>query len=88
MTGSVVLELNRQLAPPSHWYYEDFIREEEPQFPPMALKTFSRLLFHACPLLRGRDHDQAFQDFLEYKTSVPVCGVIMLNPSWSKVSDQ
>lgn len=71
----------------SHWYYEDFIREEEPSFPSMALKTFSRHLFNACPLLQhwALDHDQAFQDFLDYKTSVPVCGVIMLDPTWTKV---
>ncbi|KAF8321254.1 DCP2-domain-containing protein [Clavulina sp. PMI_390] len=70
----------------AHWYYEDFIRDANPSFPGMALKTFSRHLFEACPLLQhwSKDHDQAFQDFLAYKTSVPVCGVIMLNSSYTK----
>ncbi|KAF9507258.1 hypothetical protein BS47DRAFT_1304249 [Hydnum rufescens UP504] len=70
----------------AHWYYEDYIRDEEPRFPSLPLKTFSRMLFHSCPLLIhwSVDHDQAFQDFMDYKTSVPVCGAIMLNPSWTK----
>lgn len=71
----------------SHWYYEDYIRDEEPKLPSLPLKTFSSMLFHSCPLLIhwSVDHDQAFQDFMNYKTSVPVCGAIMLNPSWTKV---
>ncbi|TCD71546.1 mRNA-decapping enzyme subunit 2 [Steccherinum ochraceum] len=69
-----------------HWYYEDFIREEDPSLPTMTLKKFSSSLFAVCPLLKhfGHDHDQAFQSFLAYKTRVPVCGAIMLNETWDK----
>ena len=53
----------------------------------MTLKKFSNHLFHVCPLLKhwGDDHEQTFQNFLNYKTRVPVCGAIMLNETWDKV---
>lgn len=71
----------------SHWYYEDFIREENPKFPSLPLKKFSAMLFHSCPLLKqwSHDHEQAFNTFMQYKTGVPVCGAIMLNDNWDKV---
>ncbi|KAI0257128.1 DCP2-domain-containing protein [Lactifluus subvellereus] len=71
----------------AHWYYEDFIREENQSFPSLPLKKFSEMFFQACPLLerwRG-DHDGAFDHFMQYKTRVPVCGAIMLNDTWDKV---
>jgi hypothetical protein len=72
----------------SHWFYEDFIREQNPTFPSLPLKKFSAMLFHACPLLHqwSNDHENAFNMFMQYKTRVPVCGAIMLNDSWDKVS--
>ncbi|KAF5370200.1 hypothetical protein D9615_010090 [Tricholomella constricta] len=70
----------------AHWFYEDFIREENPKFPSLPLKKFSAMLFHACPLLHqwSHDHEQAFNNFMQYKTRVPVCGAIMLNDTWEK----
>ncbi|KAF8324150.1 DCP2-domain-containing protein [Cantharellus anzutake] len=70
----------------AHWYYEDYIRDEEPSLPSLPLKTFSGMLFQSCPLLVhwSPAHDQAFQDFMAYKTTVPVCGAIMIDPSWTK----
>jgi hypothetical protein len=70
-----------------HWFYEDFIREENPKLPSLPLKKFSAMLFHACPLLHqwSHDHEQAFNTFMQYKTRVPVCGAIMLNDTWEKV---
>ncbi|OBZ78939.1 mRNA decapping complex subunit 2 [Grifola frondosa] len=71
----------------AHWYYEDFIREENPvKFSSYTLKTFSEALFRACPLLAhwANDHDRTFQSFMQYKTRVPVCGAIMLNDTWDK----
>jgi hypothetical protein len=70
-----------------HWFYEDFIREENPKFPSLPLKKFSAMLFHACPLLHqwSHDHEQAFNTFMQYKTRVPVCGAIMLNDALEKV---
>jgi hypothetical protein len=70
-----------------HWFYEDFIREQNPKFPSLPLKKFSAMLFQACPLLHqwSHDHEQAFNTFMQYKTRVPVCGAIMLNDTWEKV---
>ncbi|ETW87197.1 hypothetical protein HETIRDRAFT_377994, partial [Heterobasidion irregulare TC 32-1] len=69
----------------AHWFYEDFIREENSKFPSLPLKKFSEMLFAACPLLHHWDHEGAFNHFMQYKTRVPVCGAIMLNDSWDKV---
>ncbi|EKM83889.1 hypothetical protein AGABI1DRAFT_66937 [Agaricus bisporus var. burnettii JB137-S8] len=70
----------------AHWFYEDFIREQNPVFPSLPLKKFSAMLFHACPLLHqwSNDHENAFNLFMQYKTRVPVCGAIMLNSTWDK----
>ncbi|KAG6842221.1 hypothetical protein C0991_000191 [Blastosporella zonata] len=70
----------------AHWFYEDFIREENPKFPSLALKRFSEMLFQACPLLHqwSHDHEMAYTTFMQYKTRVPVCGAIMLNDTWEK----
>ncbi|KAF7320347.1 hypothetical protein MKEN_00819500 [Mycena kentingensis (nom. inval.)] len=70
----------------AHWFYEDFIREQNPKFPSLPLKKFSAMLFQSCPLLHrwANDHEQAFNDFMQYKTRVPVCGAIMLNDTWEK----
>ncbi|KAF9229273.1 DCP2-domain-containing protein [Gyrodon lividus] len=70
----------------AHWFYEDFVREQNPKFPSLPLKKFSEMLFHACPLLHqwSHDHEQAFNTFMQYKTRVPVCGAIMLDETWEK----
>ena len=72
----------------SHWFYEDFIREQNTKLPSLPLKKFSEMLFRACPLLNkwSDSHEQAFNNFMQYKTRVPVCGAIMLNAAMDKVS--
>ena len=71
----------------SHWFYEDFVREANPQFPSLPLKRFSQIFFRACPVLHrwSSDFEIAFNNFMQYKTRVPVCGAIMLNDTWEKV---
>ncbi|KAI6162179.1 hypothetical protein EDD17DRAFT_1757988 [Pisolithus thermaeus] len=56
----------------AHWFYEDFVREQNPKFPSLPLKKFSAMLFHCLSAATS------------YKTRVPVCGAIMLNESWEK----
>jgi mRNA-decapping enzyme subunit 2 len=34
-----------------------------------------------------QDLEAAFDEFMKYKTRVPVCGVVMLNKNWDKVRD-
>jgi mRNA-decapping enzyme subunit 2 len=74
----------------SHWFYEDFVREANPQFPSLPLKKFSQIFFRACPVLHrwSSDFEIAFNNFMQYKTRVPVCGAIMLNDTWEKVCRQ
>ncbi|KAF9654354.1 DCP2-domain-containing protein [Thelephora ganbajun] len=70
----------------AHWFYEDFVREANPQFPSLPLKRFSQIFFRACPVLHrwSSDFEIAFNNFMQYKTRVPVCGAIMLNDTWEK----
>ena len=72
---------------PSHWYYEDFIREANPKLPSMQLRRFSLVFFNSCPLLRkwSSAHEEIFESFMSYKVTVPVCGAILINESWDKV---
>lgn len=72
----------------AHWFYEDFIREQNPQLPSLSLRRFSKCIFDHCPLLwqfSGR-HEEEFEDFLRYKQRVPVLGGILLDEHWEKVS--
>ncbi|KAI8847951.1 Dcp2, box A domain-containing protein [Chytridium lagenaria] len=72
----------------AHWFYEDFIREENPRLPSFSLKNFSARFFKHCPLLIewSHNHEAAFQTFMEYKVRVPVCGAIILSRDMSKIN--
>ncbi|KAG0265636.1 mRNA-decapping enzyme subunit 2 [Actinomortierella ambigua] len=73
----------------AHWFYEDFIRVENPSLPSFTLKNFSAkyiLPLSHCPLLHewANEHETAFANFMEYKIRVPVCGAIILNEAMDK----
>ncbi|KLU89036.1 mRNA-decapping enzyme 2 [Magnaporthiopsis poae ATCC 64411] len=66
----------------AQWFYEDFIRPLDPTLPSMTLRSFCLKIFQHCPLLASfpvENHMRAFEEFLQYKTRVPVRGAIMLN---------
>ncbi|KAI2630427.1 hypothetical protein GGS21DRAFT_524179 [Xylaria nigripes] len=66
----------------AQWFYEDFIRPLDPALPSMPLRTFTMKMFQHCPLLASFStdiHVMAFEEFMTYKTRVPVRGAIMLN---------
>ncbi|CAG8500581.1 5284_t:CDS:2 [Acaulospora morrowiae] len=66
----------------AHWFYEDFVREQNPNLPSFNLKNFSAkyiLAFKILKLISNLNHEKAFADFMQYKIRVPVCGAIMLN---------
>ncbi|TVY42983.1 mRNA decapping complex subunit [Lachnellula occidentalis] len=72
----------------AQWYYEDFIRPLDPSLPSMSLRNFCLRIFAHCPLLSSFSqghHMRAFEDFLAYKTRVPVRGAVMLNASMDSV---
>ncbi|ORY01155.1 DCP2-domain-containing protein [Basidiobolus meristosporus CBS 931.73] len=61
----------------AHWFYEDFIREINTSLPTFSLKNFS-----AKNILLS--FSTSFNDFLQYKFRVPVCGAIILNEAQDK----
>ncbi|KAL8967958.1 MAG: hypothetical protein Q9183_002688, partial [Haloplaca sp. 2 TL-2023] len=72
----------------AQWYYEDFIRPLDPDLPSLNLRNFCLRIFQHCPLLSEfspHHHAAAFEEFLAYKTRVPVRGAIMLNEDMDEV---
>ncbi|KAL8938965.1 MAG: hypothetical protein Q9216_003613 [Gyalolechia sp. 2 TL-2023] len=72
----------------AQWYYEDFIRPLDPDLPSLSLRNFCLRIFQHCPLLSEFSpyhHATAFEEFLAYKTRVPVRGAIMLNDDMNEV---
>jgi mRNA-decapping enzyme subunit 2 len=66
----------------AQWFYEDFIRPLDPTLPSMSLRSFCLRIFQHCPLLApfsAENHMRAFEEFMQYKTRVPVRGAILLN---------
>ncbi|KAL8659051.1 MAG: hypothetical protein Q9226_000632 [Calogaya cf. arnoldii] len=72
----------------AQWYYEDFLRPLDPELPSLNLRNFCLRIFQHCPLLSEFSpyhHATAFEEFLAYKTRVPVRGAIMLNQDMDQV---
>ena len=73
------------------------MRPLNPSLPSLKLRKFSIYLLHTSsltvPLIRkfitGNTKDQnleeAFDNFLKYKSRVPVCGAILITENWDKV---
>lgn len=70
----------------AQWYYEDFVRVQNPSFPSMKLRSFSENLFNVCPLLTTYTSDvsAAITHFQSYKNVIPVRGAIILNKKMTK----
>lgn len=70
----------------AQWYYEDFVRVQNPSFPSMKLRSFSENLFNVCPLLNIYISDvaAAINHFQSYKSVIPVRGAIILNKKMTK----
>jgi len=73
----------------AHWYYEDFIWEEDQTLPHFSLKKFAGEMFQRCPLLTDfiveENVEEIYKRFVAYKMNVPVCGAIILNDQLDKV---
>lgn len=72
----------------AQWFYEDFIRPTDPSLPSLHLRDFCLRIFQHCPLLStfsDSQHTAAYQQFIEYKTRVPVRGAILLNHDMDQV---
>uniref|UniRef100_A0A060SW71 ARAD1A02508p n=1 Tax=Blastobotrys adeninivorans TaxID=409370 RepID=A0A060SW71_BLAAD len=70
----------------AQWYYEDFLRVENPSLPSMKLKTFVERLFYACPILNvlSSNLEADLTKFQSYKSVIPVRGAIILNKKMTK----
>lgn len=67
-------------------YSPDFVREEQRNLKGMKLREFAELMFNKCSTLkryRGKV-DEIYKQFTNYKFSVPVGGLILLNPKLDK----
>lgn len=78
----------------AYWYYEDFKADCNPSLPHFSsLKSFAKKIFEHCPLLQelqaSSSSSNAFQELFEtysnYKSKIPVCGCILMNPSLTKI---
>ena len=72
----------------AQWFYEDFVRPLDPSFPHLNLRAFTQQMFQHCPMLCEwplEDQQRAYDDFVAYKTTVPVRGAIMLNDAMDEV---
>jgi mRNA-decapping enzyme subunit 2 len=70
------------------WFYEDFMADVNPALPHFKyLKVFAEKIFNHCPLLSQSQDKfvELFNNFNTYKSQIPVCGCIMLNPEMTKV---
>lgn len=69
------------------WFYDDFFRAENPSLTKMNLKRFAVCLLDRYPAWKAAnsiDSEQIITDFLRYKSQVPTCGAILLNPQLTK----
>jgi 8-oxo-dGTP pyrophosphatase MutT (NUDIX family) len=64
----------------------DFYRDKHPKLPALNFKQFAEIIFNECPLLQRYKHlvHEIRSTWVQYKTSVPVCGAIILNKSMDR----
>lgn len=70
----------------AHWFYQDFLRTLNPLLPSMKMKLFTNKLIEQCPLVwKWGDPSEALSQFGKYKSTIPVRGCALLNPSMTKI---
>ena len=71
----------------AHWFYEDYILEDNPGLADLSFREFVLTYFEYCTLLKDMigDLDAAMKDFVAYRSRVPVCGAIVLNDKMDSV---
>lgn len=78
----------------SHWFYLDYLCPQNPNLPQRAQRKFTEELLQvaarAVPLIQlytssgPSSLNNAYSQFIEYKTRVPVCGAIILSEDWTR----
>ncbi|KAM0747978.1 DCP2-domain-containing protein [Meredithblackwellia eburnea MCA 4105] len=76
----------------AHWYYEDWIRPNvipslAHTFHSYSLRQFFIVMLKTCDLLSDMRHrvNEVWDNFMDYKTKVPVCGAVLISHRWDKV---
>lgn len=71
----------------AYWFYCDFFYEADMTLPQHSLKSFASEVFAYAPWLlpNGKSAEELYSWFMSYKSTVPVCGVIIFNEEMSKV---
>lgn len=70
----------------AQWFYTDFIRQLNPSLPSMKMKGFAPKLLSKCPLLwKWGDPADALAQFGNYKRTIPVRGIALLNKDMTKM---
>ena len=77
-----------------HWFYLDFLCPQNSQLPTYNFKKFAQELLRVSasvvPLIQlytsngSNSLNEAFNQFRQYKTRVPVCGAILLSEDWTE----
>lgn len=70
----------------AQWFYADFVRQLNPDLPPMKMKAFCAKILEKCPLVwQWGDPKEALSKFGKYKSTIPVRGVALFNKDLNKV---
>lgn len=79
----------------AHWFYLDWLCEEQAELPKLSFRPFCNDLFQHVTFLRVKmnkmnkvDKDsltQVLEDFRNYKSSVPTFGAIIINEGLTHV---
>lgn len=73
----------------AHWFYDDFYCDNynDTIMPRLNFKEFTKAIFNHCVLFAGMENnvDQLLTIYRSYKSKIPVCGCIILNPKMTKV---
>lgn len=74
----------------AHWFYEDFIADNNTHLPRFSLKQFAYKLFSHCSIFEKMQDKcySLFEDFSAYRKKIPVFGCCILNPEMTKVALQ
>lgn len=71
----------------AHWFYLDFHRTENPKLRQCGMKEFSKHILRHIPSFNMvlANLDELYDNWKEYKMSVPTYGAILLNKDMTKV---
>jgi mRNA-decapping enzyme subunit 2 len=86
--SSEIEDFNRLmfLVEQAHWYYLDFMCEQDKSLHSVQLKPFAKDMLKNVEALKShwKSFDNKFEKFKQYKFAIPTCGAVLLNPTMDK----